>query len=120
MKLTGSAILALAALAGLGFVLMRYGPGLLTKTLNPASPDNIANQGANAIVAAVTGDANQTVGGAVFDTLHTGAGLAPGEKLVAPGLIAPAPPAASGPAVTPDGDIWGAPLTPDMMVAFGA
>lgn len=118
MKLTGSAILALAALAGLGFVLVRFGPGLFSKTLNPASPDNIANQGANAIVAAVTGDANQTVGGAIFDTVNSSAGLAPGEKLLAPGLIAPAPPAIAAPAVTPGGE-WGDLLTPDQMVAFG-
>lgn len=56
MKLTGSAILALVALAGLGFVWMRYGDKIKT-ALNPASDRNVVNLGASSLVIAATGGA---------------------------------------------------------------
>lgn len=96
MKLTGTAILALVALAGGAFVIVRYGPGLL-KAIDPTNPDNVFSTGANAVVASVTGDPNQTVGGGVFDVLHPNAGLAPGETSLPGGIILAAP------AVTPGG-----------------
>ena len=56
-------------------------------SFNPFSPDNVANRVANAAVQAVTGDANQTVGGAVFDLFNPNAGLGPGETSPTRGVI---------------------------------
>lgn len=94
MKLTGSAVLAIvgvAAAAALGYWLYTRGSAIVKKavttSLNPASSGNLAYQGTTAIVQKLSGDANQTPGGAVFDKLNPRAGLAPGETLVAPGVI---------------------------------
>ena len=69
MKLTGTAILALAALAGLGYLWLRYGNTLVTKTLNPASAENIVNEGVTAAVTEVTGRP-ETLGGWLYDLTH--------------------------------------------------
>jgi len=84
--------LVLLAVGGAAwYVYKKLGAG----ALNPANPNNVVNQGANAIVQAFTGDKNQTVGGGAFDWLHPDAGLAPGETLVGPGLIRATPPTPS-------------------------
>ena len=82
-------------LAGVGvFFYRKIAAGIAAGAINPANPDNIVNQGVTSIVQDVTGDKNQTLGGAIFDFFNPEAGLAPGEKLLAPGVIAPAPPRA--------------------------
>ena len=57
----------------------------LVAAFNPASPDNLANKAVNGAIAAMTGDTNQTLGGAIFDLFNPSAGLAKGETSSAPG-----------------------------------
>ena len=44
---------------------------LVTETLNPASSNNIVNQGVTSLGAAVTGDKSFTLGGWFYDATHT-------------------------------------------------
>jgi hypothetical protein len=72
VKLTGSAILALAALGGLVFLYLRYKDTVLhtvTTTLNPASSENIVNQGVSSVVTAAAGR-EETLGGGIYDFFH--------------------------------------------------
>lgn len=72
MRLTGSAILALAALAGLVFVYFRYKGAVVQAvqtTLNPASSENIVNQGVTSAVSAAVGQP-ETFGGWLYDLTH--------------------------------------------------
>ena len=57
------------------------------ESLNPANPDNIVAKEANMIVQTVTGDPQQTVGGAIHDYLNPRAGLAANESSPKPGII---------------------------------
>lgn len=43
---------------------------IVTKDINPASPDNIINRGVLSIGQAITGDPNWSLGGAVYDYFH--------------------------------------------------
>jgi hypothetical protein len=54
MKLTGTAILALVALAGGVIIWLRYGD-TLKHALNPADPANVVNAGVSKGVQAITG-----------------------------------------------------------------
>lgn len=56
-------------------------------SLNPFNADNVVNRVANAAVQEVTGDANQTVGGAMFDLFNPDAGLGAGETSPTRGVI---------------------------------
>ena len=59
--------------------------------LNPANPNNVASSAVNSVVAQVSGDPNQTLGGWFHDLFGSSQGLAPGEKLDPnTGLIIPA------------------------------
>ena len=61
MRLSGSGVLAVVALAGAGLLvalLWKY-----RERFNPASDKNLAYQGAGAVVAAATGGKETTVGG---------------------------------------------------------
>ena len=60
------------------------------KLFDPTQAGNLADSGANSVVAALTGDRNQTVGGWFFDIFNSSAGLAPGETSVN-GIITSAP-----------------------------
>ncbi len=73
-------------LAGVGVFVYRK---LAAGAFNPANPENVVNQGANAIVQSATGDKDQTVGGLIFDWFNPSAGLAPGEQLLGKGIIKP-------------------------------
>lgn len=63
VELTDTGLLALVGIVGAGvlafWLYSKYRSGLL----DPASPDNVAYQGAGSIVASVTGGAETTVGG---------------------------------------------------------
>ena len=61
------------------------------QAVNPLNPDNVFSSGADAAVQAMTGDASQTLGGWVFDTLNPRAGLAPNEYSPGRGLIVSRP-----------------------------
>jgi hypothetical protein len=88
--------------AGVGvFFYRKIAAGVAAGAINPANPDNIVNQGVTSIVQEATGDKNQTLGGLIFDWLNPDAGLAPGEKLIAPGVIQPVAPSAT-PAASPN------------------
>lgn len=54
---------------GAGEVLDAAGD-VLTHELNPASADNVVNQGVTAIGQSITGKADWTLGGAIFDATH--------------------------------------------------
>jgi len=49
--------------------------------LNPANPDNVASTAVNSIVAQLSCDPNQTLGGWFPDYFGSNQGLAPGETL---------------------------------------
>lgn len=77
MKLTGSAILAVAGLAGLVFLYLRYADTVkkvVTTTLNPASSENAVNQGVTSVVSAATGR-EETLGGWFYELVHAPAFL---------------------------------------------
>ena len=83
MKLTASAVLALAALAALavvGVVVWRNWPDI-KKKLDPTSPDNLAYQGASKAVTVAVGY-DESVGGWIADQLF---------KLTHPGFDIRAP-----------------------------
>lgn len=61
--------------------------GISGNTFNPASDQNAAYSIVNAGVRVVTGDQNQTLGGAIFDYFNPNAGLAPNEYSPANGII---------------------------------
>lgn len=82
------AVLAVALLAYVAW--RRYGEDAV-QALNPLNPGNIFASTADQVVQNVTGDPAQTLGGAIFDYFNPRAGLAEGEALLAPGVIA-APP----------------------------
>jgi hypothetical protein len=121
VKLTGTAILALVALVGGAFVLVRYGPSLL-KALNPANPDNVVNAGASSLVQTISGGAaaggEDTVGGVLArareflsgDDAKIQAMLSGATP--APGTAASEPANAAG--VNVDG------LSDEMVIPFGA
>jgi len=81
------AALGLFGAGALGLYLLARRFGITADSFNIASPENVAYRGANAVVQAVTGDANQTVGGAIFDLFNPNAGLAPGEVSTGRGVI---------------------------------
>lgn len=85
----------LGGLAVLVYYLYKNPPS----AFDPTSRDNLAYKAANAATAAITGDPNQTYGGAWFDILNPNAGLAPGETSGGRGIInspSPAPNALFG------------------------
>ncbi len=65
-----------------------------------AGNGNPVSKAADKLVAQVTGDKNQTVGGLVHDKLNPRAGLAAGESSPAPGIIVQAPKLPSAPEPT--------------------
>jgi hypothetical protein len=73
MKLTGSAILALAALGALVLLYFRYGETvkrLVTVELNPANTENAINAGVvTPLVTAATGR-DESLGGWLYDLTH--------------------------------------------------
>lgn len=81
VKLGATGVLALAGIAVGGLVLWRAWrtgqaaadvvAGLVTTSLNPASSDNVVNQGVEAIGRSITGNDYWNLGGAVYDWTHT-------------------------------------------------
>ena len=72
MKLTGSAILAVAGLGALVLLYLRYKDAVVhvvTTTLNPASSENIVNQGVTSAVTAAVGR-EETLGGWFYELTH--------------------------------------------------
>ena len=76
------AAFAAVVLAGAGFYLYRN-----RQLFTPTSDQNLAHQAVTGVVQSLTGDPNQTLGGWFFDLFNPEAGLAEGERHVAPGVI---------------------------------
>jgi hypothetical protein len=73
VKLTGSAVLAVAALGALVLLYLRYADSVkkvVTTTLNPASSENAVNQGVSSIVTAATGR-DESLGGWLYEVTHS-------------------------------------------------
>jgi hypothetical protein len=91
VNLTGSAILALAALAA-GFVVLKKvqkpGAGLLD-AVNPTSRDNLAYSTVNEAGAKITGDPYWSLGGWIFDMTHPGTVAARDEPFRTPPYVPP-------------------------------
>jgi hypothetical protein len=112
--LSGSGVVALVGLgllAALGIYVYMKGPAFIkktvTETLNPASDQNIVNQGVTGVVSAATGR-EESLGGLiadkVFELMH------PGFSFTAPVDLANPIPPASDPA--PDSQLLGAMRAP--------
>lgn len=88
VSLNATGVLALAGVAVAGLVAWKVyrtgrdlanGAGevidaageVLTHELNPASADNVVNQGVTAIGRSITSDPTWTLGGAIYDATHT-------------------------------------------------
>lgn len=71
--------------------------------VNPASPTNGVNRLVDLSVQAVTGDSNQTLGGAFHDFENPRAGLAANEYSPAPGIIVTLPRGQDGAKMTSEG-----------------
>lgn len=78
---------AVGALALIGYVVLRrFGP-VAVDAVNPLNRENIFATGADAVVGAVTGDDDQTLGGFFHDLFNPRAGMAEGEYSPEPGVI---------------------------------
>jgi hypothetical protein len=64
-------VVALAALGGIAWAFFGDDIKKALNKFNPASDQNIAYSGVNEAVQAITGDANTTLGGAIYDWFHT-------------------------------------------------
>ena len=68
INLSGSAILALAALGAVAFVIYEIHKN--AALFNPTSDKNLAYTGVNNVGSSITGDPNWSLGGWVYDITH--------------------------------------------------
>jgi hypothetical protein len=78
LALSGTGVLALAAIAGVGLVAWKLNDSLpavgdklreLGQAVNPFNPDNVVATGVNTVVSAATGR-DETLGGWLYDVTH--------------------------------------------------
>lgn len=118
MKISGSGILALAAIAG-GFLLWQK-RAAISAALNPASDKNVAYSLSNEIIRAISGNKVDTVGTAIANVFPSAA-----EKAVAAMLKVPSAPMQTTIATNPFDTKGGAgsatsePLTTESYPIFG-
>ncbi|MDP3859020.1 MAG: hypothetical protein Q8Q73_14805 [Stagnimonas sp.] len=72
MKITGSAVLALAGVAVVGLVgyLVYKKGGALVSSIDPTNPDNVVNSAAQSAYAAVTGREGTSIGSDLYDAVQ--------------------------------------------------
>lgn len=70
--------------------------------INPASPDNVVNQGVNAVGRAVTGSDSWTLGGWIYDSTHSDPMSTPSTRT--PPIAPPQDPILTSPVYDPMGN----------------